>query len=243
MRIRKAIWSFLNSGFGIAFFSLVVVAGGGKIYSDYKAEVAERAARRPQLGKLLMEFRHRVSELEQADRLLDPHLGPSPRVDGGKPANERTCADQRAFEKLSLIVGRKEQDIIRGGKSYMPTAPEFSGTNMLIIGSQIDQLAEIPDISMTTLGLFEFLDTEPSVLWIFTRAYMPLMNDFVTSRHVLYTMGFLPLKPGVTLNPAQEKLLGIPQPKPGDLERLQRKNDNLSRRLDKAAQNAVDRCK
>jgi hypothetical protein len=60
------------------------------------------------------------------------------------------------------------------------------------------------------------------------------LQEFVVRRHVLYTNGRMPLVRGAKITKTLEQSLGIPDSKPGELEKLQRQNDALHDKLQKS---------
>jgi hypothetical protein len=98
---------------------------------------------------------------------------------------------------------------------------------MLLVGSQIEDAAAIPNLQSGAIQLLGFLNTDPSVLWIFVRAYLPTMREFYVGRHMMTVNGELPLARGQQPTIQQERRLGIPQPAPGDLERAMKRSDEL----------------
>lgn len=131
-----------------------------------------------------------------------------------------------------------KQQVIRGTGSYVPTSPTFANVNILLIGSQIEDAAAIPNLQNGAIQFLGFLNTEPSLLWIFVRAYLPMMTEFYVGRHLMTVNGELPLARGRGLTVQQERRLGIPQPSPGDLERARKKSEAAHAELQEALSEA-----
>jgi hypothetical protein len=70
---------------------------------------------------------------------------------------------------------------------------------------------------------------------------MPSLIRWGAGRQLLYIDQTLPLRRGDRLNIIQEKQLGIVQPKPGELERLQRENNELTQQVLNKLEDATKR--
>ena len=232
-------WGIANSPLVLLVASGIIIGGGAKLYADHQEDVREQTTRRSTLSNLLVEYRQRLSDLERLDAELNKYLGDDPRVTAAiRPVNE---AERREFEALSKRVGKREQEIIRGNGTYVPTSPSFANVNIQVIASQIEDSAGVPNLQSGAIQLLGFLNTEPDVLWLFVRAYLPMMTEFYVSRHMMTLSGELPLARGAQLTEDQEKRLGIPRPAPGDLERIMRENDALHANVQEALTNAQGR--
>lgn len=111
---------------------------------------------------------------------------------GGRhvPANGSV---RRAFERACEEAGGREADVLAGRGGYVPTAPEFANVDFLTLAARLDRLGRVPDILLGALRLIRTLDTPRDILWIFVRAYRPMMEEFVVARPVMYTDSQLPL--------------------------------------------------
>lgn len=199
-------------------------AGGAALYTDHREDVMEQSVRRSRLLDLLVEYRQRLSALEMLDSKLNPFIGEAPGIStpDGKPA---TDADRKAFEKLSSEIGRLQSEVIKGGGTYVPSAPAFANVNLQTVTSQIEDAAGIPNLQGGAMQMLGLLDWESEVLWLTVHGLLPELQKFYIGRHMLATNGQLPLFRGATLNINQENVLGIPQPKPGELELLMKENE------------------
>lgn len=222
------LWVFLNSPLLLLLLSSVIIGGGAKIYTDRQAAAADLETRRSQYVEMLAEYQHRISDLVHVDSELDAFIGEGVKFETKEPLTNKR---HREFETASERVGKQEADILAGRGTYVATAPAFANMSLLSLTARMERLAGIPDLQFGSLRLLSTLDVPPDVLWLFVRSYLPMMMQFGVSRHLLYTNGELPLKRGASLTNRQEAVLGIPDPKPGDLERLQRKTDELNKRL------------
>lgn len=223
---RRRSWEILNSPLVICLISGVAIAGGAKLYSDAQAEAADLETRRGTYIELLAEFQRRTSMLLQADGELNPFIGEGRNFEGARPIPVAGPL-RREWEKISADVGRKELEILRGTGSYVPTSPAFAGVDFLTIAARMERTAGVPDIQLGALRMLGLLEAPPEMLWLFVRAYLPIIQQFAVSRHMMYTNGTLPLPRGRALTKAQEAALGFPNPKPGDLERLMKETDRL----------------
>lgn len=216
-------WILANSPLAILIVSGMLIGGGAKLYSDQQEIVRDQVARRSTLSTLLVEYRNRLSALESLDAELSDYLGPGPGIT--KVEQPFTETRRAAFEKLSLNVGRREVEVIQGRGHYVPTSPSFANVNIQVVAAQIEDAAGIPNLYAGSLQLLGVLNADANVIWIFIRAYVPLMTEFYVNRHMMTINGELPLPKGAELTAAQETKLGIPQPKPGELERLKKESD------------------
>ncbi|WP_454884904.1 hypothetical protein [Sphingomonas oryzagri] len=223
---RKGFWDHINSPVVVAILTGVIIAGGGKIYADRQADARELDTRRSAYAKLLTEYEHRVSDLGIADGCLDPELGEGPTLKGIKPIPKTGPARDR-WTRLSLAVGKQESDILRGRGSYAPTDPAFEGMSFEAVAIQMETLGGVPDIQVGAMRLFGALDSGPDVVWLFVRSWLPMMRQVSVSRHMMFADGRLPFRRGHAPTEAEQKSLGFPDMKPGDLERLERQTDAL----------------
>lgn len=229
----QRLWAFLNSPFFIAILSGLFIVGALKAHDDNRAAAVDRDTRRAAYVELLAELQLRVSRLREADSRLDEFLGEGPELKGAKPM-PATDPRREAFEKASAGVGREQADILGGRGNYVPTAPAFENMDFLTLAARLEHIGGGPDINLSALRLLRGLDASPDVLWLFVRAYLPILQDFVVRRHVLYTNGRMPLVRGAKITETLEQSLGIPDSEPGELEKLQRQNDALHDKLQKS---------
>ena len=140
--------------------------------------------------------------------------------------------------------GRYETRNITGRGRYVPTNSEFAGVDFLTLAARIERVGGIPDIQLGALRLLRTLDWPPEVLWLNVRAYLPILTNFGVTRHMLYTDGQLPLPRGASLT-RQEAVLGIPDIKPGDLDKIRLKTHRLTKKLESELSDAsgVKPCK
>lgn len=61
---RNRWLTFLNSPFGLFLLSSVVIAGLGRLYSDYEAHLSDLKERRNALSELVTEMEYRVTEAD-----------------------------------------------------------------------------------------------------------------------------------------------------------------------------------
>jgi hypothetical protein len=193
----------------LLLISGVVLAGGAKIYTDRQAAAIELVERRADYVELLTELQQRVSQLLQADGELNKFLGEGAELKGAKRMPDKGPV-RAEFERMSEEIGKRESEILSGGGHYVPTAPAYANVHFLTLAARLERLGGVPDIQMGALRLLPVLQADPSILWIFVRAYGPMMQKFVISRHLLYTRGELPLPVGAELTERQEAVLGFP---------------------------------
>lgn len=222
---RRTWWDVLNSNIVVAFFSLVIVGGVAAIYSERQSALADQEARREVLGKHLAEYQHRIGELGSADSRLNYQLGPSGTFDRGRRLDQADRAAVRSWERLTEEVSCQEWDILMGRGRYVPTSPEYNGVSLVNLGTQIDNVAGIQDLQFGPIRMIGLLETPPTATWIFLRSQLPMLMRAGVGRNLLYINRTLPLRRGVQLTNVQERQLGIPQPQPGELERLEQEND------------------
>jgi hypothetical protein len=218
----KGWWAALNSPIAILLLSVCVIGGIGKLYTDHQNAVQDQTARRSTMSNLLVEYRQRLSALEALDSQLDGALGAGPGITRTSKVSE---VERKSFEKLSEKIGLLEQDVIKGVGTYTASAPAYDRVNMQAIASQIEDAAGIPNLQAGGIQLLGLLNTESSVLWLFVRAYLPMFEQFYVSRYMMVVNRQLPLVQGDVLSRKQEAILGIPQLKPGELNKLMKEND------------------
>lgn len=222
---KKSWWEILNSNIVVAFFSLVIVGGIAAYYSERQSAAADQSARRDVLGKHLAEYQHRISELTSADSRLNYELGPSGTFDRGRRLDQTDRAAVAQWERLTDEVSCQEWDILQGRGRYVPTSPEYGGVSLMNLGTQIDNVAGIPDLQFGPIRMIGLMEAPPPTTWIFLRSQLPMLMRAGVGRNLLYINQTLPLRRGAQLTKAQERQLGIPQPQPGDLDRLTRETD------------------
>jgi hypothetical protein len=237
----QKFWAFLNSQFFLTIFGLVIIGGIAAIYNQRQNDLQDQAARRPVLGKLLTEYQHRVSDLSEADSQLNEQLGPSGTFDRARKLDRSDSVAAARWDKLIEQVSNREWAVLLGRSPYVSTAPEFGGVSFLNIASQIDNVAGIPDLQFGSLRMIGVLETPPPATWLFVRSQMPSLIRWGAGRQLLYIDQTLPLRRGDRLNIIQEKQLGIVQPKPGELERLQRENNELTQQVLNKLEDATKR--
>jgi hypothetical protein len=231
----KSIWSVLNAPLVVTLIASGLAAIGG-LYGYHRIELADLESRRSTYVDLLAEYEHRVSQLSDADSELNRFIGEGPTFENAKHIPE--CGLERdEWDQTSATVGRKEQDILRGVGSYVPTAPQFRDIDFLTLSARMERVAGIPDYQLGGVRLIRTLDWPPEVLWLTVRAYLPTMVQYGVSRHLMYTDGQLPLARGASLTKRQEAILGIPDVKPGDVERLHKENERLHARIEAELRN------
>jgi hypothetical protein len=228
---RARWWAILNSPFVIALLSGLVLAGGLKYYTDRQAAIQDQIVRRSALAILLSEYQQRISALGAADGELNTVLGPSPGI-ARRPRLDPRSAEFRSWERLSARVGHREWEIVHGTGSYTPSSPEFARVNLLVIAARIENTAGIPDVQLGGVRMLGLLDVEPDILWVFVRPLLPEMMKFGVTRHMLYVNGSIPLMRGASLSARQERVLGFPDVKPGDLQRVMDHSNAVSARLE-----------
>lgn len=232
----RGAWEWFNSPLVITLLSAVLISGGAKLYVDHQEALKDRSARRAVMSDLMVEYRQRLSALEDLDSQLNPWLGEGAELKGIKPMSE---AERPKWEAASKKIGRAEQEVIQGAGNFKPSAPAFANVNMQVITTRIEGAAGIPDLQAGTLQMLGVLNTDPEILWIFVRAYQPMMRQYYVGRHMLMLNGELPLLDGKNLTVRQENVLGIPQPKPGDLEKAMKESDRVHAELQKTLKEAA----
>ncbi len=206
------------------------MAGAVKIYDDRQKAAVDLNVRRATYVELLAEIQLRVSKLQDADSQLNGFIGTGTNFNEASPL-PGSGPRRAAFERKSFDTGKAEADILSGRGKYVPTDPVYANIDLLTLMARLENLGGVPDLYAGSLRLLRVLDAPSDVLWLFVRAYLPLLQDFVIRRHLLHSSGNLPLPAGVELTSEQKKFLGIRNPKPGEMEALQRKNDVLQRRI------------
>jgi hypothetical protein len=241
LTLSQKLSAVLNSQFFLTFFALVVIGGSAALYRQYQSDLQDQAERRAVMGKLLTEYQHRVSELGAADSELNEQLGPSGTFDHARKLDRSDHLGATRWDKLTEKVSKAEWAVLLGHSPYAATAPEYERVSFLNVASQIDNAAGIPDLQFGTLKMIGILDAPPPATWLFVRSQMPSLVQWGTGRHLLYINQTLPLRRGQKLNSTQERQLGIVQPKPGELQRLERENDLLAERVLNRLENGSER--
>lgn len=230
-RMRR-FWTFLNSPFFLTLLTGVLLAGALKIYDDRQRAAADLDLRRASYVELLAEIQLRVSRLDEADARLNEFITDGRDKNGATPL-PKTGPRRAEFERTSIEVGKLEAEILAGRGTYLPTAPAYANVDMLTLASRLEHLGGVPDYYAGSLRMLRVLDAPSEILWIFVRAYMPMLREFVVRRHLLYTSGELPLPAGGELTAEQKRFLGIRKPRPGELEELIRTTNAHLEKLQK----------
>lgn len=231
-RERLSWWAAANSPLAIALLTGaggVAAAVAVALHSQAQEAAKDDIERRASLTALLVEYRKRLSALEEADSELG-----LPEIIEGVPRlliTKLTDSERLLFERKADEVGKRQREIIHGSGHYVPTSPVYANLNMQAIEAQIDQVAGIPPVQSGGLQLLGLLNFDASTLWLWVHGALPQMRTFYVGRQMLLINGELPLARGVQLTRGQERRLGFPQPAPGDLEKLQKENDERHERL------------
>jgi len=235
-------WNVLNSPLAIALVTGVtglVIGGVATIHHQQQEAAKDRAVRRSEFANLLVEYRQRLSALEEADGELElPEFKEGMSTAG---QHKLTDAERKVFEVKSEAVGKREWDIIRGSGSYVPAMPAYANVNLQAIGAQIDDTAGIPQVQSGALQLLGLLNVESSVLWLFVHASLPQMRTYYVGRQMMLINGQLPLDRGDTLTARQERVLGFPEVKPGELERRMKESNALHERVQRKLGDAAEK--
>ena len=223
----KSIWEELNRPLVVAIVTIGLIGFAAKVYADKQEAIRDQVERRTTISNLLVEYRQRLWALEEADAQLAPWLGDGPGLSRIKRV---TDTERAVLTPLSVKVGSAERDVIRGSGTYTASSQAYANVNLQVIATQIELAAGIPDRQAGALQLIGFLNAEPDILWLFVRTYLPHMNEFYVKRYMLVVSRQLPLLRGEELTTQLEIVLGIPQPKPGDLEWAMKESDRLHKR-------------
>ena len=236
---RLSWWAAVNSPLVIALLTGaggVAAAVAVALHSRAQEVAKDNIARRATLTALLVEYRKRLSALEEADS----ELGLPEIVEGvaRPPVSKLTESERLVFERKADEVVKRQREIIQGSGSYVPTSPAYANLNVQAIEAQIDEVAGIPPVQSGGLQLLGLLNFDVSTLWLWVHGALPQMRTFYVGRQMLLINGELPLDRGLQLTPRQERVLGFPQATPGDLEKLQKENDERHERLQRVLRRA-----
>lgn len=238
-KARLSWWAAVNSPLVIALLTGaggVAAAVAVALHSQAQEAAKDNIERRATLTALLVEYRKRLSALEEADS----DLGLPEIVEGvpRPPARKLTNSERVAFERKADEVGKRQREIIQGSGHYVPTSPAYANINIQAIEAQIDQVAGIPPVQSGGLQLLGLLNFDASTLWVWVHGALPQMRTFYVGRQMLLINGELPLGRGAQLTQRQERQLGFPQAASGDLKKLQKENDERHERLQRVLRRA-----
>jgi hypothetical protein len=229
--IRRKWWPLLNSPLVLLVISAVVIAGGWKLFDNHQEAMKDRAARRVELGKLLVEFERRVAVMSDADAKLNDLIAHPPNITSGPNMSAKDGAVVIRRMKASDDVSAAEWDALNGGGPYVPSDPNYKGVSFVMIAMQMQNAAGVPDYRMGGLRALKLLEVSPPFTWLFVRAQLPVLRKMAQGTDILFVSQALPLARGEQLSPGQERLLAIPQVSPGQLAELQRENDDLMKKV------------
>jgi len=215
-------------------FSSVVVGGAAKLYTDHQDALKDQATRRTELGRLITEYQNRISDLADADGELSGQLGSDADMSHARPLDTSDRAAVARWDRLADRVSHREWDILVGRGDYAPTAPEFAGVSLVMIGTRMDDAAGIPDVQFGGLRMIGILNARPPGTWIFIRSLLPMLQRLGVSRSLLFTDGGIPLLRGQSLTARQEQMLGFPQ----NVSREE--NERLSREVSAHLNETID---
>lgn len=126
---KGPVWGFLNSAFGLFLLSSVLLAGLGRLYTDYQSTLEARRTRAQETIKLITEFDYRTGLMEYyARRLAEPNM----------PADDR-----RGHGVLTWRA-------VIGHSDFQPAFPEFRNTHWLAIAGRLELL--VPDERADEIG-------------------------------------------------------------------------------------------
>jgi hypothetical protein len=126
----SAVWTLLNSPFGLFILGSIVLAGLGKLYTEAKAASASRDLNRAAVIDLMVELETRDVALLREMNTLGMHVVPKGRRG---PPYEPSDSERR----LSI---RRIGEAVRGDGTYRASEPAYANVNLLGLVAKADLL-------------------------------------------------------------------------------------------------------
>jgi hypothetical protein len=120
---RGAIWTFLNSSFGLFLLSSVVIAGLSHLYTDHEQKLKQTEAKRVEVQKLVSEIDYRISQLDFLARQL-----------------ARRDLTDKERQSNGIFVWR----IVTGDVMFQPAWPDLKNVHLYGVMSRLKLVAGVP---------------------------------------------------------------------------------------------------
>ena len=155
MKLARLLWNAANSSVGVVLLSSVIIAGMGRLYTDYTAEKKERSQREERLSELTAEIRLRKDRLTHellvysvavSHSNTDPYIyDPFPAsclkewisgVPADKVRRAKATASKDADRSLQFI-----RAAVHGVEPYIASREVFRGQHLAALIQDADRAA------------------------------------------------------------------------------------------------------